>query len=52
MGIRCFLIEPIEGHGIKATASYSEPVLTVTINSKPFYAPMSAIEKGIREHLG
>jgi hypothetical protein len=41
----------IEGHGIKAEATYADPTLTVAILSKPFYIPVSAIQNGIQEHL-
>lgn len=41
----------IEGHGIKAEATYADPTLTVTILSKPFFVPISAVKNGILEHL-
>lgn len=37
----------LDGHGIKANVTYTDPTLTVTILSKPFYVPASAIQNGI-----
>lgn len=44
----------ISGHGIKATACFdlNASTLSVTVNSKPFYVPMSAIENGLDNALG
>ena len=41
----------INGHGIRAQAKFNGTTLTVTVESKPFYIPISAIESGILEHL-
>ena len=41
----------INGHGINATASYADSMLTVIVLAKPFYVSVKMITNGIKERL-
>jgi hypothetical protein len=41
----------MEGHHIKANVTYSDPTLTVTVLSKPFYVSEDMISDGINKAL-
>jgi len=42
----------IDGHGIKATVTCKDELLTVAVNSKPFWMPYAGIEHGLKNALG